>query len=366
MHFKKLNLLAFLSFFFLALHPAHADSTISDEAFLKGNVLSVSDVETEEVSGIKTGKQEVEISIEKEGGKDVVISIDHSVDVESKNPYILHVGDDVVLSKIEGMEPPTYTVYEPYRLNGMLWVFLIFLALCLLTARKKGVTALLALGFSFFIIMKGLIPSMIAGASPVITSFVASILIAIVTFYLTHGFKKRTSLALASTLLTLILAFVLSKLAIDWTQLFGMGSEDAASLNFSGLDLDLRGLLLGAIVIGTLGILDDVTVTQIATVYQIHKANTRLNFKELYKRGLSVGRDHITSIINTLVLAYAGASFPALIFLVHSPWPLWITLNNEFLAEEIVRTLVGSMTLMIAVPISTLFGAYYYSKKATK
>ena len=127
-------------------------------------------------------------------------------------------------------------------------------------------------------------------------------------------------------------------------------------------NINLRGLLLGGIIIGVLGILDDITTAQAAATEEIFKANRRLGFSELYSRAFSVGREHITSLVNTLVLAYAGASLPLfLLFTLHiQPW--WVTLNSETIAEEIVRTLVGSMTLTLAVPITTGLAAYYYTK----
>jgi uncharacterized membrane protein len=143
-----------------------------------------------------------------------------------------------------------------------------------------------------------------------------------------------------------------------------MGSDEAVDLTLGYFEnVDLKGLLLGAIVIGALGILDDVITTQVATVEEIQNAHTRFSFWELYRRGLSVGKEHIASLVNTLVIAYAGASLPVFLFITTSENPLWVILNNEYMAEEIVRTLVGSTTLILAVPISTLLAAYIYSRR---
>lgn len=152
-------------------------------------------------------------------------------------------------------------------------------------------------------------------------------------------------------------------LAVDFAHLFGLGSEDAVNLSLGQFgNIDLRGLLLGAMVIGVLGILDDVTTAQTATVEELSKANHRLGMMELYRRGISVGQEHIASLVNTLVIAYAGAAFPIFIFIHTATQPLWVILNNETMAEEIVRSLVGSATLILAVPISTLLAAWIYSK----
>jgi uncharacterized membrane protein len=186
----------------------------------------------------------------------------------------------------------------------------------------------------------------------------------VISISLAHGFHKRTFLAILSTAITLHLALALGWISVSFSKLFGLGSEDAVFLSFGEFsNIDLKGLLLGAIVIGSLGVLDDITTAQTATIEEIHKANPKLNFTELYTRGLSVGKEHIASLVNTLILAYVGASFPILILLVTSTTPLWVTLNNEFMAEEIVRTLIGSITLITAVPISTVLAAWVYGRK---
>lgn len=349
------------------VNPAQADVLEVKEEFLKGVIREISEVKSQDDLGFERIVRIMAIEVEEEGESKQVIAEEVIGENDPRGGEIVAVGDKVVVSRMDIEGDVKYTIMEPYRLNGIFIILFLFIILIILITGKKGLLALLGLSLSFLILIKWLIPQVVSGKDPVLLSFIAAIAICTVTFYLGHGFKKRTSLALLSTLGTLTLAFALSVVAIKWVQLSGAGTEEAFSLNFGGLNIiDLRGLLLGAIVIGTLGVLDDVTVTQIATVHQIHRANENLSFRELYKRGLSVGKDHIASIINTLVLAYAGASFPTLILLVTSPWPLWMTLNNEFMAEEIVRTLVGSMTLVLAVPISTLMAAYFYSRQKNK
>jgi uncharacterized membrane protein len=145
------------------------------------------------------------------------------------------------------------------------------------------------------------------------------------------------------------------------THLTGGGTEEAFYLQIGVLStLNLRGLLLGGIIIGALGVLDDITTAQTAAVDEISKANPSLRFEELVKRGHSIGREHITSLVNTLALAYVGASLPLLlIFSAAHSEPLWVLLNREYIIEELVRTLIGSITLILGVPISTLLAALF-------
>ncbi len=335
-----------------------------EEEFFTGRVLDVSETVTTNEFGFDEGVRSIQLQTE-ESGK---VIIDQSINLDNPSDNVpVAIGDEYLLVRSQFDGEISYAIQDAYRLDGILMLFAAFILLVGFVAGKKGLLSLLGLGASLFILIKWLIPQILGGANPVVISFVGSVVIAAITFYLSHGFKKRTTLALLSTLATLVIAFLLSVLAVNGLHLFGTGSEDAIALTFGNLsNINLQGLLLGAIVIGTLGVLDDVTITQIAAVQEIHKADKKLDYKELYKRGLSIGRDHIASIINTLVLAYAGASFPVLLALVAWPRPLWVNLNSEFLAEEIVRTLVGSMTLIIAIPIATLLAAYYFSGKYAK
>jgi len=206
-----------------------------------------------------------------------------------------------------------------------------------------------------------IVPRIASGSDPLLTSLIGSYVIACTSLYLAHGFKKRTTIALLSTCITLALAAIAAVLSVKFTMLFGMGSEESMYLQtgqFAGVNL--RGLLIGGFIIGALGVLDDMTTAQTAAIDEVSKANPSLTFQELKNAGFSVGKEHIASLINTLALAYVGASLPLmLLFQENSGLPLWMVVNSETIAEEIVRTLVGSTTLLLAVPISTWCGAYF-------
>jgi len=147
------------------------------------------------------------------------------------------------------------------------------------------------------------------------------------------------------------------------TRLFGLGSEESLDLQYGALkNINLQGLLLAGIIIGALGVLDDITTAQTAAVAELKLANAKLSFDELYRRGMAVGKEHITSLVNTLALAYAGASLPMLLLFTVYQQPLWVTLNSEFVVEEVVRTVVGSLALTVAVPITTFLAAYWFSR----
>jgi uncharacterized membrane protein len=194
------------------------------------------------------------------------------------------------------------------------------------------------------------VPRILAGDNPFLTTLVGSIIIVTVSLYLAHGFNHRTSIALLSTSVTLALAIALAVLFVHLAKLFGLGTEDAYFLIAANQTINLQGLLLGGIIIGTLGVLDDITTAQTAVVAELKRAKPDLSRHELYKRSLTVGHEHIASLVNTLVLAYAGTSLPIfLLFTLNRTEPIWTILNSEFVAEEIVRTLVGSSALVMSV-----------------
>jgi uncharacterized membrane protein len=181
--------------------------------------------------------------------------------------------------------------------------------------------------------------------------------------FVAHGFSCRTGLALLATYATLLIAAILSAVAIGVVRLNGIATEDAAYLHQQMPFLNIQGVLLAGIMIGVLGVLDDITVGQAAAVDEIRRANSKLSWRELYERGIHVGREHISSLINTLVLAYAGSSFVFVVYVAAVlNLPIWLTLNSELVMEEVVRSLVGSFALILAVPIATFLSAYFLSR----
>ncbi|MDR5684048.1 MAG: YibE/F family protein [Armatimonadota bacterium] len=251
-------------------------------------------------------------------------------------------------------------VVDRYRLPWMGVVLALFFGLALAFARWRGMTALLGLSLSLLVLVQFVVPQIMAGANPLVVTMLAALVIAVVSIYLAHGFYLRTTVAIVSTVLTLAVAAGLAMGFVSLAKLFGAGKEEAFYLQLGLLQtVNLRGLLLGGIILGALGVLDDITTAQAAVVAELKHANPTLSFRELYRRGLAVGQEHITALVNTLVLAYAGASLPLFIlFTVDRGQPLWVTLNSEYIGEEVVRAAVGSIALILAVPITTALAAW--------
>lgn len=276
----------------------------------------------------------------------------------------LKVGEKVYVIKVSAGGQVDYSVADRYRVDSIVWLGIIFVALVLVTARMKGVGSLLGLAFSFAVIIKLIVPWVMTGVSPVLACALGALLIASVSIYLAHGFNKRTSVAVVATVFIIALAAVIDYLVVMGLHLYGTGTEEAVYAQFGETgSINLRGLLLGGILIGVLGVLDDITTAQVAVVDELKKANNSFGFKELYRRAMSVGTEHIASLINTLVLAYVGASFPLVLLFEQYNQSLSYIINSELVAEEIGRTLVGSIVLIIAVPITTALAAWVIARK---
>jgi uncharacterized membrane protein len=275
-------------------------------------------------------------------------------------------GDTVVMGLISNEVRQEYVIVDRYRLPGLIVVVAAFFALVLFFARWRGFASLAGLLFSLAVIIFFVAPNIALGKNPLVVAYISALLIVFVSTFLAHGFKRRTVVAVVSMVFTLGIAQGLAVVAVHGLRLFGTGSHDAMYLQSVLMGLvDLRGILLAGIIIGALGVLDDVATTQTATIEEIHKANPLLGFRELYRRGASVGTEHIAALVNTLVLAYTSVGLPVVLLLtLNSGQPFWVIINSEIMVEEIVRTLIGSTAIVLAVPIATLFAAYVFGKKS--
>ena len=271
----------------------------------------------------------------------------------------LAVGDRVVLAA----DPDATALDERYQLTDTqrgtsLTVLAVLFALAVVAlGRLRGLFALVGLGISAVVLVGWLVPALLDGRPPVLTATVGAGAIMLSVLLLAHGPGIRTATAIVGTAASLLLTLALAAAFVEASSLTGLTSEDATFVQAVFGDLDVRGLLLAGIVVGALGILDDVTVTQVSAVYELRAANPAMPSRQLYSAGLRVGRDHVASLVNTLLLAYAGASLPLLVIFTTGGQGLVGTLTNGVVAEEIVRTLVGSIGLVAAVPLTTALAA---------
>jgi uncharacterized membrane protein len=295
------------------------------------------------------------VTVRVEQGPDAGEQIETPVPTGPGAPAVA-VGDRIVLVELTDPEDPTasaYNIAEHQRGTPLVWLAVVFALAIVAFGRWRGLAALAGLAASFAILLTFVLPGIGSGGSPLPIAVVGAALIMFVVLYLTHGVSAQTSVAVLGTLGSLVLTGLLGSLATAATHLTGYGTEDATTLSMFRGDVDLHGLLLAGIIIGSLGVLDDVTVTQAATVTELAHANPGLSRLQLYRAATRVGRAHIASTVNTIVLAYAGASLPLLLLLTADSRPVVEILTSEFMAQEIVRSAVATLGLIAAVPLTT-------------
>lgn len=276
----------------------------------------------------------------------------------------LEVGEVVHLAVVDnGDGTISYQFSDKDRRVLLVVLGLVFAGAVIALGRMRGVAALVGLALSVGILLWFILPAIVAGSDAVLVALIGGGAIALVSLYLAHGYNPLTHVAALGAFSALVLTTALSWVVVELARFSGLAGEEAFYL-LALPDLDLNGLLLAGIVLGAIGALDDVTVTQASAVWEVRAANPSLDSGALFESGLRVGRDHIVSTVNTLLLAYAGASLPLLVFLSLSQQSLGFVTSSEVVAVEIVRTLVGSIGLVAAVPVTTWLASRVAAKTA--
>ncbi|OIK05812.1 YibE/F family protein [Streptomyces monashensis] len=282
--------------------------------------------------------------------------------VQPDQPRQLHQGESVVVA-YEPSAPKDlqYSVTDVNRRFPMGLLAGIFALAVVIVGRLRGVMALVALAISFMVLNFFILPAILQGSNPLLVAVIGSSTIMLIALYMCHGLSARTSVAVLGTLASLALIGILGSQFIDWAALTGNTDDQTGLIHGLYPKIDMSGLLLAGVIIGSLGVLDDVTVTQTSAVWELHEANPSLGWRALYRAGIRIGRDHIASVVNTLVLAYAGAALPLLLLFSIAQSSVGTVANSELVAEEIVRTLVGSIGLVASVPVTTALAALVVS-----
>jgi len=351
----------------LLTNPANAQQASSSPQkaeFIKATVVGVEGIKQNPYSDYHSSIETLDVVIE--DGVDTGKTAHVQYDTQGINSLVLNIGDTIILAKTNNPSgQATYSVESKYRLAPISLITIIFIVLVVLVVGWRGLGSFIGLAISLAIIFMYIVPQILAGADPLTVCMIGAIIILLITTYTAHGISKQTTIALVSTLLALFLTYGLSILFVNLSLVTGYIDENSIAVHFGTEHLiDVKGLLLGGIIIGTLGALNDITITQAATMFELAQTDRQLSHKQLFWKGLRVGREHVVSLINTLVLAYAGSSLTIFIFLFYnsSYYPLWVILNNETLNEEIIRTISGTMGLVLVVPIVTFMAAYFATK----
>ncbi|GGZ16759.1 membrane protein [Streptomyces inusitatus] len=302
------------------------------------------------------GKAEIKVTTGKNAGR-VFTEI-----VQPDASRQLKQGQDVVVAFApDAPRELQYAVIDVDRTLPMALLAGIFALSVVLVGRMRGVMALVALIASFAVLTLFILPAILEGSNPLIVAVVGSSAIMLIALYTCHGLTARTSVAVLGTLVSLMLIGLLGSVFIGWAVLSGNTDDNTGLIHGLYPNIDMSGLLLASVIIGSLGVLDDVTVTQTSAVWELRQADPDMGPKELYRAGIRIGRDHIASVVNTLVLAYAGAALPLLLLFSIAQSSVGTVANSEVVAAEIVRTLVGSIGLVASVPVTTALAALVVS-----
>lgn len=271
------------------------------------------------------------------------------------------IGEEIQIQKTD--ENAEYIITDYYRQSSLAILFWIFVAVVLIVGKFYGFSSLAGMAFSLFFIVKIILPQISSGVNPVLVVLSASIILIPVTFYLSHGINTKTNLAILGTLISAAITAILALIFTHLAHLNGFASEDASFLDIAkNGSINIQSLLISGIIIGSIGVLDDVSVSQVSVVKELSETNPNLTFAELFKKSMSVGRDHVASMVNTLFLVYTGAAMPLILLFMDNNMTFTEIINTQLISEEVVRTLVSSIGLILAVPTTTFMAAKFYTK----
>ncbi|MGD9129499.1 MAG: YibE/F family protein [Candidatus Woesebacteria bacterium] len=353
---------------FLTVNPVAAQTEeVSEPQYMEGKVTKVVETGQETLMDDLVPFQQLEIKVTKGQEKGQIITVKNSaatMGMGNVQYQTYEPGDKVKIVFIEGAEGKQYYLDGELKKDALIALLVLFVLVVLVVGRIWGALSLLGLLISFIVIFKLIIPLIIKGTNPVLAAIIGSVIIIPSTFYISHGFNKKTHIGVAATFLGLLITGLLAIYFVDASHLTGFASEEAGFLQVEKEGaMDIKGLLLAGIIIATLGILDDVTIGQASTVKQLKKANKKMSFSKLFINAMKVGQDHISSMVNTLILVYSGSALPLLLLFFDSEKTFLDVIELELIAEEIVRMLVGSIGLVLAAPLATVMAAYVFAKQ---
>ncbi|NTU46187.1 YibE/F family protein [Candidatus Roizmanbacteria bacterium] len=340
----------------LVAHAQTPSTTPPADETLEGTITKVISQKDFMVDKKKQTEQKLELIITDGSIKGKKIIVENG-NMATTNNQLYAVGDQVVVNYGKGQDSNATYITDHVRRQPLLILSFIFVLLVIAIGRLKGFTSLISLAVSFFFIMQMILPQIQQGTDPIVIVILASLFIIPITFYLSHGLNKKTTIAIIATFVSLITAGAFIAVFSRFLYFTGFTSDEASFLQVMSGSINMKDLMLAGILIGSLGAINDITVSQAAVIFQLREANAKLTWKELYKKGMNVGQDHIGSMVNTLVLVYAGASLPLLLLFANNQKPFGQVINFEIIAVEVFRTLIGSIILVLAVPFTSLLAA---------
>jgi len=323
---------------------------------IRAKVLAITEEGTTKLGEVEQSYQIFDVVILDGEFQGVVTSVDYGLRQITSSQVKIQSNEIILVSV--GVRPDTGEVRAFFtdfvRSKSILILFIVFVFFSVLISGWKGVRSIISILFSLGVILFFILPQILAGRDPVLISIVGAFIFLSISQYLVYGWNLKTHSAVIGILISLLLTGFISAFFINLTRLTGFGDENAMFLvQVTSQNINMRGLLLAGMIIGALGVLDDLVISQASAIFELHAVNPELGLGGLYQRAMNIGRDHVAATVNTLVLAYAGASLPMLLLFSLSNQNPAMLINISFISEEIVRTLVGSIGLIASIPITT-------------
>jgi len=325
------------------------------EKSYEGTVRGSEEVECSE--GLTEGYTCFEYLVEIDGTKETERTI--PVMSEGSKPKFKD-GDRVYISQFDdGTELGSWSITGYIRELPILILLLLFAFLSLAIGRRQGLGSLLSLVFTVFLLYSWAIPKILAGGDVMVIGIITVFITLILIMYLSHGFKLKTTIAAVSTMIGISIVAILAKIFMNYINVDGSGSEEAFLLSSqTNGSINLSEVFFISILIGAMGVMDDVVMSQVSSINELYTVNRNLSVKQLYSQAMNIGRDHIASMINTLFIAYAGTSFALVMLLTFNTGGVGNILKTDVIAEEIVRTFTASIGILLIVPITTIMAAW--------
>ncbi len=359
---KKIFTLILIGLYFVSSFVAWGSEVHQElQETVRAEVLEIVSREDKDImgTGVTTTVETVRVEILQGQKSGEVASFENDL-------LALNKGDKIYVNRLVAIDGTEYYTFKDIdRKLTLMWLSLALVVLVIVFASWQGVRAIFSLLLSMLAIWYLLVPALLAGYNPALASFILAAVILAFTLFVTHGLRPYVFLAYLGTMSAVGISCLVTAFSVSALRLTGFSADASVYLNFAtGGQLDLAGLLLGGIIIGLLGVLDDVAITQASVVQELKAANSHLTMRELYQSSIRVGRDHVGSLVNTLALAYVGTSLPLVLLYAKSAAPLLDVVNQEMVAGELLRIMVGSMGLVLAVPLTSMLAAGYFARRS--
>lgn len=266
-------------------------------------------------------------------------------------------GDDVRLIRLEATEaePVNYAFYDYQRTFQLVVIVIALVIIVALVGTWRGIRALVGVAIAIGVLAVFIFPAMLTGKPPILVAIIGATAIMLIVLYLAHGVSVRTTAALFGALFGIVFTAIAGVITTDWAHLTGTGSEEGWMLFSSVPEVNMSAIVSATIVIAGLGVLNDITITQVSAVWEMRALSPNASRRQIFTAAMRIGRDHVASSIYTLVFAYAGSVMMMLLLVYTYPQNIMDLLTTERVSQEIVRTLVGTAGLILAMPMTTLF-----------